>query len=81
MFIRRIGLVDQHIGSRIRHCRERLALTLEELACLVATDPETIAEYERGEERAPAQELAFLADALGVPIGYFYDDTPEPARH
>ena len=48
MFIRPMGLVDQHVGSRIRQRRERLALTVEELACLVATHPEAIAEYERG---------------------------------
>jgi transcriptional regulator with XRE-family HTH domain len=81
MVIRRMGLLDQHVGSRIRARRERLTLTVEELASLVATHPETIADHERGEEHASAQELTFLADALGVPILYFYDDTPEPARH
>ena len=79
MFIRPMGLVDQHVGSRIRQRRERLALTVEELACLVATHPEAIAEYERGDEHASAQELTFIADALGVPVLYFYDDTAEPA--
>ena len=74
MFIRLMGLVDQHVGSRIRQRRERLALTVEELACLVATHPEAIAEYERGDEHASAQELTFIADALGVPVLYFYDD-------
>ncbi len=61
------------LGQRIRQARERLGLSQEELAALVAKDQTAISEYEHGKRKFPVTELPLFAQALQVPLFYFYD--------
>lgn len=56
-----------HEGSRIRRWRERLGLTLEELARQTHSLPEIIGRVEGGAERPPAALAAYFLDALEMP--------------
>jgi transcriptional regulator with XRE-family HTH domain len=67
----------QKIGQRIREARERLGLTQEQLAELLNKGRDTVSHYEIGDRAIVVTELPALAQALKVPIGYFFgDDEP-----
>jgi transcriptional regulator with XRE-family HTH domain len=60
------------LGGRIRDARERLALSQEDLAALVAKDQGAISEYESGKRRLAANDLPIFSRALNVPLLYFF---------
>lgn len=60
-------------GSRIREARERLGISQEELAVRLQKKQNSISEYESGNRRMFATDLPALAQALGVPIAYFFE--------
>jgi transcriptional regulator with XRE-family HTH domain len=61
------------LGMRIREARERLGLPQGELADLVSKDQRAISEYENGKRKLAAVDLPAFAEALDVPITYFYE--------
>lgn len=60
-------------GLRIRSARERLGLKQGELAERLGKNQNAISEYENGDRKVPATELPQLAEALEVPLLYFYE--------
>ena len=62
------------MGQRVREARERLGMTQEELAGLIGRSRETISHYEIGHRAIVVTELPALAQALKVPIGFFFGD-------
>src|SRR5687768_5432809 len=62
-------------GQRIRAARERVGITQEELAVRVGRAQNLISRYERGQQGMHISELPILAEALGVPIGYFFGES------
>lgn len=74
--------VDRHVGKRVRLRRSLLGLSQEELARLLAITAQQIQKYETGETRVSASRLYEIAQQLGVPITWFFqelEDTP-PGR-
>jgi len=68
----------EHMGQRIRHAREHLSMTQEELAERIGRSRVTISHYEIGDRAIVVTELLLLAQALRVPIGYFFgQDDPD----
>jgi transcriptional regulator with XRE-family HTH domain len=67
--------LDVHVGSRLRARRLMLGLTQEQLGDAVGLTFQQIQKYERGINRMGASRLWELARALGVPIGWFYQDS------
>ncbi|MEO1163709.1 MAG: helix-turn-helix transcriptional regulator [Chloroflexota bacterium] len=67
------------LGERIRQARERLGYSQTELGRLISKDQRAVSEYEHGERRIWVNDLPALAEALEVPILYFFegDITPE----
>ena len=65
--------VDRHVGARMRERRILLGLTQQELAELIGVTYQQAHKYEKGINRIAAGRLSTLAQALGVPVGYFYD--------
>jgi len=62
-------------GLRLRQAREEKHLTQEELVeRLGRKDITAISEYENGKRRLAAFEVPDFAQALGVPITYFYEE-------
>ena len=66
--------LQKEIGKRIRSRREYLHLSQEALSELAGVSRVTISNWERGERSINAAELPALAEALKVPLAYFYGE-------
>ena len=77
--------IDAHVGKRIRRRRRLLGLTQQNLAQAVGIRFQQIQKYESGTNRVSASRLYELAEALDVPVQYFYEGlassgaTPPPS--
>lgn len=65
--------IDLHVGKRLRRRRRLLGLTQQSLAEQVGIRFQQIQKYECGANRVSAARLFELAEALSVPIQYFYE--------
>jgi transcriptional regulator with XRE-family HTH domain len=65
--------IDRHVGARMRERRIMLGLTQPQLAELIGVTYQQAHKYENGLNRIAAGRLSGIAQALGVPIIYFYD--------
>lgn len=76
--------VDVHVGKRVRHRRWMTGMTQQQLAERVGIKFQQIQKYETGMNRISASRLWDIADALGVPVAFFFEglrgqDAPETA--
>lgn len=65
--------IDEHLGKRLRRRRRMIGLTQQQLAGAVGVRFQQVQKYECGANRISAARLWQLAEALEVPVGYFYD--------
>ena len=75
--IRKPSSVDVHVGGRVRVRRRLINMTQETLADLIAVTFQQVQKYERGSNRISASKLFAIAEALEVPISYFFDGLDE----
>lgn len=66
--------VDQHVGARLRLRRTMLGLSQTELANKVNLTFQQVQKYESGANRVSASRLFYIAEALDVPVSFFFDD-------
>jgi transcriptional regulator with XRE-family HTH domain len=64
--------VRKQIGARIEKARRDLRLTQKELGNRIGKSAKVISTYETGQRAISISELPTLAEALDVPIGYFF---------
>jgi len=80
---RRPDSTDVLVGRRIRQRRTLIGMTQERLAAVLGVTFQQVQKYERGTNRISASRLAQLADTLGMPVTYFFQDAdaaePPPA--
>ena len=69
--------VDVHVGNRIRHRRWLVAMTQQQLAEKVGIKFQQIQKYETGANRVSASRLWDIADALDVPVSFFFEGIEE----
>ncbi len=69
--------VDMHVGARVRMRRRFLGLTQQALAESLGLTFQQVQKYERGSNRISASKLFAIAEALEVPISYFFDGLEE----
>lgn len=77
--------VDVHVGKRVRHRRWMVGMTQQQLAERVGIKFQQIQKYETGMNRVSASRLWDIADALEVPVSFFFEgldqtQTPEAAN-
>lgn len=72
--------IDVHLGKRLRRRRRLLGLTQQQLAGSCGVRFQQIQKYECGANRISAARIWQLAEALEVPVGYFFDGLSE-AQH
>ncbi|UNF38474.1 helix-turn-helix domain-containing protein [Bartonella krasnovii] len=77
---------DISIGKRIRHRRISMRLSQKELGSHLGVSFQQIQKYEKGLNRVSAGCLQEIANALEVPITFFYaniskENTPEHPPH
>ena len=65
--------VDVHVGKRIRHRRWLVGMTQQQLAERVGIKFQQIQKYETGANRVSASRLWDIADALDVPVTFFFE--------
>lgn len=64
----------EEFGERLRYARERKGLSQEALAHLLNKDQRAVSEYEMGKRRIYAVDIPVLAQALDMPILYFFGE-------
>ena len=68
---------DRHVGQRIRERRVMLGLSQQQLAQRIGVTCQQAHKYERGMNRLSAGRLFGIAQALGVPIAWFFEGLAE----
>ena len=66
-------LVDVHVGKRIRQRRWLVGMTQQKLAEAVGIKFQQIQKYETGMNRVSASRLWDIAEALSVPVSFFFE--------
>ena len=69
--------LDAYIGARVRMRRLMLNMSQEVLSGKLGVTFQQVQKYEKGLNRISASRLFELAQALRVPVGYFYDGIDE----
>jgi transcriptional regulator with XRE-family HTH domain len=75
-----VRAIDTHVGGRIRLRRQLLGISQADLGRAIGLTFQQVQKYERGTSRIGSGLLRVIADALDVPISFFYDDFEGPVR-
>ena len=68
--------MDIHVGGRVRLRRMLMGMSQEKLGEHLGLTFQQVQKYEKGINRVGASRLFDLAQVLGVPIQFFYDQAP-----
>jgi transcriptional regulator with XRE-family HTH domain len=71
--------VDVHVGKRMRQRRALLGMSQSTLGKAVGLTFQQVQKYERGANRIGSSRLYEFAQALDVPVSYFFDGMPPNA--
>lgn len=71
--------VDVHVGGRVRMRRKMLSMSQEQLGDTLKLTFQQVQKYERGANRISASKLYNMAQALQVPVSFFFDGLSAPA--
>src|SRR3712207_9562411 len=71
---RRTTPVDRLVGARMRLRRQSLGMSQTELGEKIGVTFQQIQKYELGTNRIGASRLASIANTLGVPITFFFEE-------
>jgi transcriptional regulator with XRE-family HTH domain len=69
--------VDIFVGSRVRMRRLLNGLTQKDLAEMIGVSFQQLQKYEKGASRVGPAKLQLIAQALDVPIGFFFEGASE----
>lgn len=70
-----LALLD--LGNQVRKLRTERSLTLQDLAGLTGLSKPNLSQIENNLVTPPIATLLKIATALGVPIGYFFQESPQ----
>ena len=68
--------IDAHVGARIRLRRNMLSMSQEKLGERLGITFQQVQKYEKGTNRVGASRLQAIANILGVPVAFFFEDAP-----
>lgn len=71
--------IDTHVGTRIRLRRNMLGMSQEKLGESLGITFQQIQKYEKGTNRVGASRLQAISGILGVPVSFFFEDSPGQA--
>lgn len=69
--------IDAQVGNRVRLRRMLVGMSQEKLGELLGLTFQQVQKYEKGVNRIGAGRLYQVANILGVPVSYFYEDVSE----
>jgi transcriptional regulator with XRE-family HTH domain len=72
--------VDKHVGSRVRMRRMMLSMSQEKLADIIGLTFQQVQKYEKGTNRMGSSRLQQIANALQVPVTFFFEDAPGQSK-
>ncbi|MBT3196113.1 MAG: helix-turn-helix transcriptional regulator [Gammaproteobacteria bacterium] len=72
--------IDQHIGNRIRQCRTRAKMSLQQASEMIGISSTQLFRYESGENRINAGSLYYLARGFSLPVSWFFDGYSLPSE-
>jgi transcriptional regulator with XRE-family HTH domain len=72
--------IDIQVGGRVRMRRLMLDMSQEQLAARLGVSFQQVQKYEKGYNRIGAGRLQQIAEALQVPVGFFFEEFPAPGR-
>lgn len=75
---KRADSIDFHLGNRVRFRRMSLNLSQEKLGADMGVTFQQIQKYEKGTNRISASRLYWIAQALSVPVSYFFEGLVTP---
>src|SRR5262245_15842143 len=73
---RRANPIDIHVGGRVRFRRMLLGMSQEKLGEKLGLTFQQVQKYDKGINRIGASRLFDLAQVLGVPVQFFYEEVP-----
>ena len=68
--------VDKHVGGRVRMRRILVGMSQEKLGEALGLTFQQVQKYEKGSNRISASRLQQIAQALGVPVTFFFEGAP-----
>ncbi|GIX13049.1 MAG: transcriptional regulator [Paracoccaceae bacterium] len=71
--------VDVHVGRRIRYRRWMIGMTQQQLGERIGIKFQQVQKYETGMNRVSASRLWDIANALEVPVSFFFEGAAEGA--
>lgn len=74
-------LIDIFVGKKLRSARNMMNLSQRELGEAVGLSFQQIQKFETGEIRIGAGRLKQLAEALRIPVQFFFDGVEEKYTH
>jgi transcriptional regulator with XRE-family HTH domain len=66
--------IDRYVGLKLRQRRLMLGITQQQMAELIGVTFQQAHKYENGINRIASGRLLAIARALGVGVGYFFED-------
>lgn len=70
---------SDEIGARIRKRRGELKMSQEKLAEILGVTYQQVQRYENGTNRLNVENIQIVADALAIPLSYFFEGYGELA--
>ncbi len=80
MFVHPTGVIDKHVGNRMRIRRLSLGISQQDLARRLGLTFQQIQKYEKGANRIGASRLYELAALLDVDVNFFFDGLEEDSH-
>ncbi|MEW5745493.1 MAG: helix-turn-helix transcriptional regulator [Nitrospirota bacterium] len=71
-------VTSREIGEKIRKRRSELKLSQQELADMLGVTYQQVQRYESGRNKLNAENIQIIAEALSVPVVYFFESAPAP---
>ena len=72
--------IDKHVGSRVRMRRVLVGMSQERLGEALGLTFQQVQKYEKGTNRIGASRLQQIAGTLQVPVAFFFEELPIPAK-
>ena len=74
--------IDMYVGSRLKMRRIFLGMSQTKVGNALGLTFQQIQKYERGANRIGSSRLFKLSNLLDIPVGYFFEETPDQVeRH
>lgn len=65
--------MSREIGERIKRRRRELGISQERLAEILGVTYQQVQRYEKGINKLNVENIQVIADALSVPVSYFFE--------